>query len=225
MNKNPSEELRRKLIEKNGLDQITNLDMVAISELHEFEKKEYLIRLEVPSQYLYFLVEGEVTVTHDSFDKTICVNYNQPLSWLGEAASLWRQQPNCNVQALTPCTCVAIDLWKYREALINDLLFLQNTCQLLSLRLNDSTKALTDLLEPLEIRLAKFILRYASEDVFALQLTNCAFILNASYRHLLRIMKEFCRKGFLHKQKNIYLIKNRSALEAYAAGNIPAKLD
>lgn len=219
MKRNTSSELKKQYILKNGLESVSNIDMFEISELHEFEKNEFLIRSEIPSKYLYFLVSGEVIVTYSSFDKTVCVNYHKPLSWLGEASSLWQQRPNCNVQALGTCLCIAVDLALYREDLINDLTFLQNVSQILSYRLNHSTYQSSDLLEPTEIRLAKFILYHSSQNIFPLQLTNCALILNTSYRHLLRIMKDFCEKGFLKKTKNIYQITDRWGLEACISGN------
>lgn len=221
MKKNLSEALRRSYISNNGLDAITSLDIFAISELHEFDKKEYLIQSNAPSKYLYFLVKGEAIVTHDALDRTICVSYVKPICWLGEAASLWRQKPSCNVQALSPCTCIAINLWQYREALISDLLFMQNTCQILNGKLNEAAFARSDLLEPLEVRLARFILRTATQDAFDLHLTNCAIILNASYRHLLRIVKDFCDRNILEKHKSRYQVVDREALARYSEGDLP----
>lgn len=221
MKKNTSPTLRRDYITENGLDQITSLDIFAISELHQFDKKEILIHADQPSRFLYFLVQGETIVTREALDKTVCLNYCQPLSWLGEASSLWQQQPSCSVQALTPCTCIAIDLSAHRDALVNDILFLQNTCQILNFKLNESTYHRSDLADPLEMRLAKFILRHSPRDTFSLQLTNCAIILNASYRHLLRILKEYCDQGLLEKQKSRYTIRDRHTLERYAEGLLP----
>lgn len=219
MKKISSEELRHKYILENGLDSISDIDILSISELHEFEKNEYLISCDYPSDYLYFLVKGEVIITHDSFDKTICVSYQKPLSWLGEASSLWRQQPTCNVQAIRQCLCIAINLSQYRDTLLNDRIFLLNSCQILSYRLNNSTYFSSDLLEPLEMRLAKFILNNSNQGVFPVQLTTCAMILNTSYRHLLRIIKEFCEKGLLRKEKATYIITNYNGLKSYNSYN------
>lgn len=220
MKRNSSKEALAEYINENHLQATMNTDLPSIAELQEFEKDEFLIRSDCPSKYLYFLVKGEVVVTYADNDRTLCVGYLTPLSWLGEAASLWNLIPNCGVQSLTPCICVSISLEKYRDVLLNDILFLQNTCILLSCKLNETDFSPKTLLEPLEMRLAKFILRYSSQNIFSFRLTTCALILNASYRHLLRIIKEFCGKDILVKKKSSYLIQNRQLLEKYAEDEV-----
>lgn len=72
------------------------------------------------------------------------------------------------------------------------------------------------LTEPVETRLAKFILENASNQVFSFKLTTCSVILNVSYRHLLRTINNFKEEGLLEKQKNHLLIKNEKRLREIA---------
>ena len=130
---------------------------------------------------------------------------------LGEAASLWGKPPLANVKALCDCVCIAVSLRLYRQTLMNDLRFLQHVCYTLACRMNNEGQ-ICALVEPLEMRLAKFILQYSIDNIFTFQLNDCADILNTSYRHLLRVLKKFCSDQILSKTRNGYLIMNRSLL-------------
>lgn len=216
MRKLHSPEQLEKYIMEYKLQSLMNASISQIAELQEFKKGEFLIRSDVPSRYLYFLVKGETIVTCTTNDRTLCIDYMRPLAWVGEAASLWNTPPSCEVQALEECICIAIDLTVHRNTLSSDLLFLQNTCQLLACKLNAIDFSPRTLLEPLSMRLAKFILCYSSQEIFTFRLTNCALILNTSYRHLLRMIKKFCQEGILERKTHGYLIKNKNRLIHYS---------
>ena len=138
---------------------------------------------------------------------------------LGEAASLWGKPPLANVKALCDCVCIAVSLRLYRQTLMNDLRFLQHVCYTLACRMNNEGQ-ICALVEPLEMRLAKFILQYSTDNIFTFQLNDCADILNTSYRHLLRVLKKFCSDQILSKTRNGYLITDRKLL-LQSAGELP----
>lgn len=103
-----------------------------------------------------------------------------------------------------------------RTQLQKDVRFLQNICQLLSYRLNSGINLANSLTEPVETRLAKFILTHHENERFAFRLTTCASILNVSYRHLLRTITNFREANIIEKKKNYYLIHDIEALEDLA---------
>lgn len=72
------------------------------------------------------------------------------------------------------------------------------------------------LTEPVETRLAKFILTHHENERFSFRLTTCASILNVSYRHLLRTITNFREENIIEKKKNYYLIHDIEALEDLA---------
>lgn len=208
-------------ISQNHLDSYMNADIHSIGELLIFEKNEFLVQSGYPSDYIYFLVEGNVLVFEQSpNDKHTCISYCHSLTVIGEAASLWNMAPIKNVKAMSHCTCVGINLNKYRKLLLNDLLFMQNICQILSCKLNSENELSKTFQESLEMRLAKFILNYSNKGVFDFQLINCADILNSSYRHLLRVLKLFCSLNILNKSKTGYEIADRDKLELIAKGSL-----
>lgn len=124
--------------------------------------------------------------------------------------------PQSNVKAETDCLCLGINLKKHRGLLQHDVRLLQNICQILSYRLNSGVNLANSLTEPVEIRLAKFILENSLNQKFSFQLTTCAAILNVSYRHLLRTITSFREGNILKKEKNYYLIEDTHKLEKIA---------
>ncbi|MBO0448099.1 cyclic nucleotide-binding domain-containing protein [Enterococcus sp. MJM12] len=208
----------KEAIATNNLQDYLSTDLLSIATLCTFEKDEDLIQAGTASKYLYFLVEGSAMVYSFTYDtQNICINYCYEATIIGEASSLWETTPSSSVKAMTPCTCVCINLKQYRSILQNDLRFLKHTCQLLSYRLNTGINLANSLSEPVETRLARFILEHEKDELFSFQLNNCAAILNVSYRHLLRTMTNFKDQGILQKVRGGYRILKRSQLLALTA--------
>ncbi|MBL1225897.1 cyclic nucleotide-binding domain-containing protein [Enterococcus sp. BWR-S5] len=204
-------------IKNHDLQSYMDTDLFSMASLYSFEKEDHLIHAETASDFLYFLVDGMVMVySYSSGTQNICIDYTKPGTPLGEASSLWGLLPQSSVKAITPCVCVAIPLNQYRKTLQRDVRFLQNICQILSYRLNSGINLANSLTEPVETRLAKFILTHHKNGVFSFQLTTCAAILNVSYRHLLRTITSFRDADILEKKKNSYLIHDMEALEKLA---------
>lgn len=200
-------------VERHNLLDYMDSDLLTMASLHYFEKEEHLIQTGTISDYLYFLVEGTVMVySYPSDTQNICIDYAKPATPLGEASSLWGLLPKSSVKAVSNCICVSIPLNTYRSQLQQDVRFLQNICQLLSYRLNSGINLANSLTEPVETRLAKFILTHHEDERFSFRLTTCASILNVSYRHLLRTITNFREANILEKKKNFYVIHDFEAL-------------
>ncbi|GCF92629.1 transcriptional regulator [Enterococcus florum] len=204
-------------VELHDLQNYMDADILTMGSLQSFEKEEHLIQTGTISDFLYFLVEGSVMVySYPSDTQNICIDFATPATPLGEASSLWELLPKSSVKAVTDSICIAIPLRQYRDTLQQDVRFLQNICQLLSTRLNSGINLANSLTEPVETRLAKFILAHHESGKFSTRLTTCASILNVSYRHLLRTITNFRDAQILEKQKNYYVIRDVKALEELA---------
>lgn len=205
--------LLKKYVQQYDLQSYMNTDLLTIAELRSFGKGEKIIQIEKQADYLYFLVEGKAMVyAHSSNTEDLNISYIQAMCLLGEASTLWEIPQKANVRAISPCICVSIYLGEHRQLLQNDVLFLQNVCKILSLRLNYGMNLANSLKEPVEVRLAKFLLANSSDNELSFSLTTCAKLLNVSYRHLLRTMTGFCKNGLVEKRKSTYIICNREAL-------------
>lgn len=204
-------------IKKFNLQSYTTLNLMEISTIQTFKKGEHLIEINRPSNYLYFLVKGNVMIySYSSDTKSICIDYAYPVSLLGEASSLWKELPKSGAKAQSDCTCIAISLYQYRQALQSDLLLLQTICKTLSQRLNADIMLANSLAEPVNTRLAKFILANEQQSIFSFKLTTCADRLNISYRHLLRTLKHFIKENILEKNNRSYKILDMDKLNKLA---------
>lgn len=212
---------KAQLIQEHNLKSYMTLDLNEISELVCFARNEYLVTAGVPSDYLYFVISGKtICFSYTSNEKNNCVSFSQRQTLVGEASSLFGKPPAFSVKALSDTLCIAINLPRYRTRLLNDLTFLRNICELLASKINNEGRYSTTLLDPLEVRLAQFILLNTAGHLFTLQLTDCADALNTSYRHLLRIMKQLCALNILSKEHNCYYIQDRDALERVSSGEL-----
>ncbi|MDO4265895.1 MAG: cyclic nucleotide-binding domain-containing protein [Eubacteriales bacterium] len=206
-------------IGKCRLQRYMDLDLEKIASLCSFAQNEYLIHAGIPSNYLYFVVEGEVVLfSYTAEEKNTYISWLWKGEMIGEAGSLWQTPPVVNVKAMTPCICVCIDLSKYRQALLQDLTFLRTVCRILNARLANGNLVANSLMEPLETRLARFLLNQEIDNIFSMQLTVCAAMLNTSYRHLLRTIRKFVERGYVRKIKGSYLITDRKGLQQTARG-------
>lgn len=213
MKKIMDEALLRSYIQKHRLQSYMDMELLPAAELFVFQKDEYLVHAGEVSDYLYFMIRGEaIFFSYSTAEKNTCVNYLKGVSMIGEASSLWDRPPFLNVRAMTECTCVALSLSLYREQLLSDLTFLRYISYVMGIRLNNDARVVTSLLEPMNVRLARYILEHSPEDIFSARLTTSAAILNTSYRHLLRTLREFCEAGILQKTRRGYLLLDRNAL-------------
>ena len=127
---------KMQLIDTYKLAEYMTLDLGAISDLVSFERNEYLV----------------------TAGKNNCVFFSQRQTLVGEASSLFGKPPAFHVKAMSDVLCIAINLNRYRTDLLNDLTFVRNVCELLASKINTDGRYSYTLLDPLEVRLAQFIL-------------------------------------------------------------------
>lgn len=224
MKKINNKKLLSQYIQKYHLESVCGFDIGEIADLYQFKKKEFILKCDRKSNYLFFLVDGKIKVfSYTVSSRTLCRNFCSELTLLGEAGTLWGNYPVNNVQTLSSCVCIGIDLRDHRELLLNDVTFLQYVNKTLALRVTNDMA--THLLDPLESQLASFILTFSDNSIFSFNLTECANILNTSYRHLLRILKSFCDAGYMEKNNHMYRIINKTSLENIANGTVPSQFE
>jgi CRP-like cAMP-binding protein len=81
---------------------------------------------------------------------------------------------------------------------------------------------------PVEVRLASYLLSVTQDENDSLfsgqlsttRLTDIANLIGTSYRHLNRVIRQFCSNGLIERGKGFILIKDREALKTLAGGNI-----
>ncbi|MCI9069047.1 cyclic nucleotide-binding domain-containing protein [Clostridium sp.] len=207
--------LLNKYINNTGISKLFSQDMSNLLELFSLNKGDFLINEGECSDYLYFLVSGKLKVfSHSTSGKIMSLNLFNSFEIIGETGSLWNNPPTASVQASSKAYCIGISM-KHRDILLNDVIFLRYICKNLGERLSymNNTTCI-NLYEPLENRLASFILKTEENGIFSYNLTECAELLCASYRHLLRVINLFCSTNKLIKEGKSYKILDRDYLES-----------
>lgn len=209
-----NKELLDKYVNNTGISKLFSQDITNLLELFSLNKGDFLINEGECSDYLYFLVSGKLKVfSHSTSGKIMSLTLFNSFEIVGETCSLWNKPPTASVQASSKAYCIGISM-KYRDLLLNDVIFLRYICQNLGERLSymNNTTCI-NLYESLESRLASFILKTEKDGIFSYNLTECAELLCTSYRHLLRIINLFCSTNKLIKNGKCYKIIDRSYLE------------
>ncbi len=213
---------KRKLqryLDKAQLTDIFDKNNMPTIELFFFEKNEYLIKEGQTSKYLYFLVDGECKCfSFTQNGQNVSFGGTKSFRMFGEVASIWGKEPTSSVQAVKNSYCLAIDLDKHREQILNDNCFLRYLASVLAdkIKMLDNTIA-SYTNSTVANRLASFILQNSIDDVFTCTLISCADIVGASYRHILRTMQSFCDDNLLRKEKKVYYIIDKPALQKIAS--------
>ncbi|MBR0138145.1 MAG: cyclic nucleotide-binding domain-containing protein [Erysipelotrichaceae bacterium] len=194
-------------------------DARKFTELIVFEKNEYIIREGVPSEYIFFLTEGEVRYfSISNTGRIIPFGGTNTFRVFGEVASLWNLAPSVTVQAEKKTYTLAINLAEHRNTLLNDNTFLRYICQILADRismLNDNMVAYST--SSAESRMATFILQNTSGNMLSCRLSDCSEALGISYRHVIRIINRFCEQNLMKKEKRHYMIIDENALTNLAS--------
>lgn len=215
-----NQELLDTYVNNTGISELFSQDITNLLELFSLNKGDFLINEGECSDYLYFLVSGKLKVfSHSTSGKIMSITLFNSFEIVGETCSLWNKPPTASVQATSKAYCIGISM-KYRDLLLNDVIFLRYICQNLGERLSymNNTTCI-NLYESLESRLASFILKTEKDGIFSYNLTECAELLCTSYRHLLRIINLFCSTNKLIKNGKSYRIIDRDYLEKISSNS------
>lgn len=208
-----NKDLLDKYISTTGISRLFSQDISNLLELFSLEKGDFLINEGECSDYLFFLVNGKLKVfSHSTSGKIMSLSLFNSFQIIGETCSLWNKPPTASVQATCKTYCIGISM-QYRDLLLNDIVFLRYICQNLGDKLSYmNNNTCINLYESLESRLASFILKSENNGIFSYNLTECAELLCASYRHLLRVVNLFCNTNILSKDGKSYTILDRDYL-------------
>ena len=203
--------LRDYYLEKRRIHDLFSTCVPNFFLLH-YQPGELLTNPFSPSQYLQFVVEGELLL-YDMPDEDSTVmlqtTYNE-INLLGEVELLDAQFTPFFVEARTDVYTLALYLEQYQQILLNDPAFLRYLCSCLASKLNGAVASSVQM--PLKKRVA-LSLQYADDSQCITDIGRLAKTFNVSNRQLLRVLKDFCREGILeHSQKGVYRILKKPEL-------------
>jgi CRP/FNR family transcriptional regulator, putaive post-exponential-phase nitrogen-starvation regulator len=209
--------LLKKYIDQYHLQDYITENLMKMAELVLFQTGEFIAKEGEQNSYFSFLVDGEcICYVYTCTGRVHCEAYMRSLDVIGGAATIWGENAFNDVEALTNCLCISIDAEKYQQALMNDLKFLRFIGHWMAHHIRDSISHR----DPLETRIAKFILKVEKNNVFYFNLSQSTDILETSYRHLLRVLKQLCDTGILEKTDKGYVLIDKAHLNQLAQGKL-----
>lgn len=201
-------------INKFPINDIFNFDILPYIHLVQFNIGEFILNEGSTSEYLYYLIDGKAKLylTHKN-GKVSIINFIESPCFIGEMKLIGAQAESNGVQALTICHCFAISVMNCKDKLLNDIKFLKYLCVFLSKKaINNTNNYTKNQSYPLENRLASFILSTSNNLLYTEKHTEAAEFLGVSYRHLLYVLADFCKRGILHKEDCGYKIMDLNSL-------------
>lgn len=199
---------KRKYIEKYKIQDLFSIPIKPYLEVHCYKKGDYICRELDTLANLYFLVEGRAKMyqTHKN-GKVSLIHFYSHGSILGEIELLGVTKTAHSVQAMVDTVCIQLPLYNCREEVLNDPKFLREIARHLGFKmLRDTDNLITSQAYTLETRLAAFILFSSTNDVYEEKHTEVSQYLGVSYRHLMRVISDFCNRKLIEKEGNVYRI-------------------
>lgn len=196
--------------------------------LYQFEPGEALCLQGERPEFLFFLMKGKLKVyTASTEGKTLLINFTTPLEVIGEIECL-RNRENLNtVTAVTSVQVIGIPKRKLHQY-EGETSFLQLLLQIVTGKFYRKSISLgSNLLYPVEVRLASYLLSVCPEDEDEARereqvssLKDIANLIGTSYRHLNRVLQRFCSEGLVERRRGVILVKDRDGLYKVAGHNI-----
>lgn len=199
--------------------------------LFRFEPEEALCRQGEVPDYLHVLVLGKVKVFTNSIDgRTLLVNFTSPLGVIGDIECL-RGRENLNtVTAVTAVETIGIHK-RHLAQFVGVAPFLHFLLDEVTDKFyNKSISLSSNVLYPVEVRLASYLLSVSSGDgvgadsqATTANLKDTANLIGTSYRHLNRIVRAFCDHGLVARRRGKLVVIDREGLTNVAGRNIYEK--
>jgi len=201
-------------------------EIIPYLNLFEFEKGELICSQGEPVEYLYILVKGKVKIFTTSEDgKTLILSFKTPLEVIGDIEYVQEIDTINTVEAVSSVVMIGVCQTVVRRYLKDHSPFLQFLLKIITRKFYIKSQFMRhNILYPVETRLASYLVSVAYDENEALvngkvstsNLTDIANLIGTSYRHLNRVIKDFCIKGLVERDNGAIVIKDLEGLKSLA---------
>lgn len=216
-------------LEAYQLGHIFNEPLQPYLSLYHFDEGENICSQGDPSEFLYVLVKGKVKIyTTSAEGKTLILSFKNPLEVIGDIEYVREIDFINTVEAVSPvCMIVIHHRWlkKYGK---DHAPLLQFLLDIITKKFHIKTISMSfNLMHPVEVRLASYLLSVSFDESDSLykgqlriSIKDAANFIGTSYRHLNRVIGQFCTEGLIERNKGFILVKDRNGLKALAGDSI-----
>ncbi|WP_270179773.1 Crp/Fnr family transcriptional regulator [Alkalihalobacillus sp. CinArs1] len=214
-------------IETYKLQTIFNKELRSKFSLYTYEHGERIGDQGGPAEHLYVLVKGKVKIyTTSEEGKTLILSFKTPIELIGDIEYVRGGSLINTVEAVSTVHLLGIPYTALRKYGGDDPAFLQFLLKIITDKFYVKSNSLSfNLMQSVDVRLASYLLS-VTEDEHELEqdkkvnLTDASNLIGTSYRHLNRIIKQFCEEGLIERSSGGILVKDRKGLEALVGQSI-----
>jgi CRP-like cAMP-binding protein len=209
---------------------IFNDEIKPYLSLYTFEQGELICSQGEHTHYLYALVKGKVKIYTTSLEgKTLILSFKTPLELIGDIEYVQGIETINTVEAVSSVTMIGVHQNMLKKHANDYAPFLQFLLNIITRKFYIKSNSMRfNLMYPVEVRLASYLLSVNYDENESLlngkistsRLTDIANLIGTSYRHLNRVIHQFCLDGLVERNKEFILIKDRAALSSLAGDNI-----
>ncbi|MFB9331131.1 Crp/Fnr family transcriptional regulator [Paenibacillus aurantiacus] len=201
--------------------------LVPHMSLRRFEQGELICAQGERAEELFVLVKGKLKVyTNTAEGRTLLLCFKTPIEVIGDLEYVSQTDIHNTVEAVGAVHMIAIPykwLRKYGQdhaPLLDFLLRLMTRKFLIKSNLTN-----LNLLYPVEVRLASYLLSVCFDETDAdfrgrlpvRRLKDAANSMGTSYRHLNRVIQQFCEAGLIERVDGHLVVLDKAGLQAKAA--------
>jgi CRP-like cAMP-binding protein len=222
-------ELLDNYLRTNKIESILNEQIMPYLTLYSFEQGELICSQGDPSENLYILVKGKLKIfTTSPEGKTLILSFKTPLDVIGDIEYVQNTDIINTVEAVSSVHMIGIHHRWLKKYVSDYSPFLQFLMKIITNKFFIKSNSMSfNLLYPVEVRLASYLLSSSfdeSDSLYKGQLSinskDAANLIGTSYRHLNRVIQQFCTQGLIERNKGFILVKNRDGLRKLAGQNI-----
>jgi len=207
-------------IHHHQLAYLFNQQAISVLQLHYFQQHAFIIEEKTDVKYLHLLLEGKARVSPSSMNgKSSLLEFIFPMDVIGCLEYFAHDPYYYSVEALSPCTCLAIPISCIHTHFTQNIQFYKFMCENMAILMKRiSTKYSSALLYPLKNRLAKYLSDLAkmqNTSNLKLNQSQTAEYFGVTPRHLRRILLELEKEYILTREKSHIEIINMHKLETY----------
>jgi CRP-like cAMP-binding protein len=224
------DDLLKQYLQTYQLESIFNDEIMPYLSLNHFEKGEFIFSQGEPAQYLYVLVKGKIKIyTTSAEGKTLILSFKTPLEVVGDIEYVQEINTINTVEAVSTVHMIGIRYTILKRFVKDYSPFLNFILKNITEKFYLKTISMSlNIMSSVEVRLASYLLSVTSDEneqslhgqLSTTSLTDTANLIGTSYRHLNRVIHQFCADGLVERSKGLILIKDRDRLKDLAGGNI-----
>jgi len=212
------------------IESIFNEKLREHMSLYKFEQGELICNQGDSSKYMYVLVKGKLKIYTTSVEgKTLILSFKKPLELIGDIEYVRGTEILNTVEAVSTVYMIGIEHRWLKKYGSDHPPFLQFILEIITEKFFIKSNSLSfNLMYPVEVRLASYLLSisyddsdsFLNEQLSTATLKDAANLIGTSYRHLNRVIQQFCKEGFIERINGHILIKDREGLSTLASNNI-----